>query len=128
MDCSAKEDTGLPTKKTSFREFFYTKENHHGSLSSGVSILDVKKILEERGNRYGAFYDLSRVSQRLKHCVITELEFRKKSLNHDQMEAITMICHKMARIINGDPDYADSWQDIAGYAQLVADRLNGIKR
>lgn len=128
MDSSAKDDTGLPMKKTSFREFFYTKENHHGSLSSGVNILDVKKILEERGNRYGAFYDLSRVSQRLKHCVITELEFRKKSLNHDQMEAITMICHKMARIINGDPDYVDSWQDIAGYAQLVADRLNGIKR
>ncbi len=28
----------------------------------------------------------------------------------------------------GDPDYADSWHDIAGYAQLVADRLNGVER
>ena len=41
----------------------------------------------------------------------------------DQVEALDMICHKIGRIINGDPDYADSWHDIAGYAQLVADRL-----
>jgi hypothetical protein len=39
-----------------------------------------------------------------------------------------MICHKIARILNGDPNYADSWVDIAGYAQLVADRLLGIER
>lgn len=34
-----------------------------------------------------------------------------------------MICHKMARIINGDPNYRDSWDDVAGYATLVAKRL-----
>jgi hypothetical protein len=34
-----------------------------------------------------------------------------------------MIAHKIGRILNGDPNYADSWIDIAGYAQLVADRL-----
>ena len=34
-----------------------------------------------------------------------------------------MICHKIGRIINGDANYEDSWRDIAGYAQLVADRL-----
>jgi hypothetical protein len=39
---------------------------------------------------------------------------------------LDMICHKIGRIINGDPDYADSWHDIAGYAQLVANRLNGV--
>jgi hypothetical protein len=36
-----------------------------------------------------------------------------------------MICHKMARIVNGDADYDDSWIDIAGYATLVAERLRG---
>jgi hypothetical protein len=34
-----------------------------------------------------------------------------------------MIFHKLARIANGDPNYHDSWHDIAGYAKLVADRL-----
>ena len=34
-----------------------------------------------------------------------------------------MICHKLGRIINGDPNYDDSWLDIAGYAQLIVNRL-----
>jgi hypothetical protein len=34
-----------------------------------------------------------------------------------------MVVHKIGRILNGDPHYADSWVDIAGYAKLVADRL-----
>ena len=43
-------------------------------------------------------------------------------------EALFMIAHKIGRIVNGDPWYADSWVDIAGYAKLVADRLEGIER
>lgn len=39
-----------------------------------------------------------------------------------------MIAHKLGRIINGDPNYSDSWHDIAGYAKLVADRLDGVVR
>lgn len=54
-----------------------------------------------------------------------ELSVRGKDLADDQYEALDMIAHKIARIINGDPDYADSWDDIAGYAKLVADRLQG---
>ena len=41
----------------------------------------------------------------------------------DQLEALDMIFSKIARIINGDPNYADSWHDIAGYAKLIDDRL-----
>jgi hypothetical protein len=36
-----------------------------------------------------------------------------------------MIAHKLGRIVNGDPNYVDSWVDIAGYATLVAKRLQG---
>lgn len=46
----------------------------------------------------------------------------------DQRESLEMVMHKIARIINGDPNYADSWHDIAGYAKLVADRLDGVVR
>ena len=31
---------------------------------------------------------------------------------------------KIARILNGDSNYHDSWHDIIGYAKLVADQLN----
>lgn len=34
----------------------------------------------------------------------------------------------MQKITNGDPDYADNWADIAGYATLVKDRLEGNER
>ena len=51
---------------------------------------------------------------------------RDTPMDPDQREAMEMICQKMARIMNGDPNYSDSWHDIAGYATLVANRLDGI--
>jgi len=29
-----------------------------------------------------------------------------------------MLANKLSRIVNGDPEYQDSWDDIAGYALL----------
>lgn len=51
----------------------------------------------------------------------------KKELSSDKQEALEMIAHKIGRILNGDPNYKDSWTDIAGYAQLVADTLKDEK-
>ena len=89
---------------------------------------DITVLLEERGKRYGKFLGHAEVSQGLKSVISKELRKRKKTLAPDQMEALSMICHKIGRIINGDADYDDSWADIAGYAQLVADRLQGTSR
>lgn len=83
-----------------------------------------EQILEERGKRYGDFAGHAAASQDLKLAIRVQLALRNKHLAQDQYEALEMICHKIARIINGDPDYADSWHDIAGYAKLVADRLD----
>jgi hypothetical protein len=88
----------------------------------------ITKTLAERGGRYGIFMHHAEVTQTLKTVIRQELAARNKSLDDDQAEALDMICHKIARIVNGDPNYVDSWVDIAGYAKLVADRLNGIAR
>ena len=90
---------------------------------------DVDATLAERGSRYGKFKDHAEITQKLK-TQIADFRFthKKPPLSPDQQEALDMICHKIGRIVNGDPDYADSWQDVAGYAQLVADRLNGLER
>ena len=40
-------------------------------------------------------------------------------LRDDQKEALEMVVHKIGRILNGDPDYQDSWTDIIGYTRLV---------
>ncbi len=83
----------------------------------------VKQVLAEREARYGIFVDLADVSQRLKEVVNEALDVRNKVLMPDQLEALEMVCHKIARIVNGNANYIDNWIDIAGYAQLVADRL-----
>lgn len=84
--------------------------------------------LAERGNRYGTFKTHAEISQELKEVIRKALDTRKKEIEPDQLEALEMIMHKIGRIVNGDPNYDDSWRDIAGYAMLVCDRLNGIVR
>ncbi|MCB4860774.1 MULTISPECIES: DUF6378 domain-containing protein [unclassified Sphingobium] len=82
---------------------------------------DIAATLQERGNRYGAFDRHAAITQDIKRTIF---EYRHRDgFAPDQVEALEMIAHKLGRIVNGDPDYADSWVDIAGYAKLVADRL-----
>ena len=88
----------------------------------------IDRTLTERGSRYGRFIDHANVTQDLKAVVREHLNLMGKQLADDQMEALEMILHKIGRIVNGDPDYVDSWVDIAGYAKLVADRLEGNPR
>ena len=85
----------------------------------------VDETLDARAVDYGKFIEGAEIMQMLKRVVRNALDNRDKTLAHDQAEAMDMILHKMGRIINGNPDVVDHWLDIAGYAQLVADRLNG---
>ena len=87
---------------------------------------DINATLKERGSRYGKFSEHAEITMSLKK--VLAIYVRRKGvgfLAYDQQEALDMIFHKIGRIVNGDPDYVDSWHDIAGYAQLVVDRLNG---
>jgi len=86
---------------------------------------EVDATLDARAVDYGKFIEGAEVMQMLKRVVQNALNNRDKTLAHDQAEAMDMIIHKIGRIINGNPDVVDHWLDIAGYAQLVADRLNG---
>jgi hypothetical protein len=86
---------------------------------------NVGAILTKRNTRYGNFIDQARIAQDLKGVMGESLLAQGKLLDNDQIEALEMIFSKLARILNGDPNYADSWIDIAGYATLVADRLEG---
>ncbi len=87
---------------------------------------DIHTILDDRGAKYGPFESHAEITQKLKATVQSGLG--KKVLPADMQEALDMIAHKIGRIVNGDPYHVDSWDDIAGYATLVADRLRGIAR
>jgi len=88
----------------------------------------VDNILNERHETYGYFINQATISQEFKKILFHELAARNKDLGPDQIEALEMILHKIARIVNGDENHIDSWHDISGYATLVADRLKGNVR
>jgi hypothetical protein len=89
---------------------------------------NVDNVLNDRAKDYGKFIEGAEIMQMLKRLVHNYIEDRGTPLAFDQREAIDMIIHKLGRIINGNPDKVDHWVDIAGYATLVAERLEGNAR
>ena len=81
----------------------------------------IDDTLAERGERYGKFEDHARLSQSIKRAMYGGRQWQR--LADDQREALEMVAHKVARILNGDPNYHDSWHDIIGYIRLVEERL-----
>lgn len=89
---------------------------------------DIVATLTARGHRYGKFSGHAQVTQEIKRVMSRHAIAMNKTFTDSQWEALEMIAHKIGRIVNGDPNYADSWVDIAGYAKLVADELEGVER
>jgi len=89
-------------------------------------IPDIQTTLAQRGSRYGKFSSHASITQNLKDVMV--LTSNWALLTPAQKEALEMIAHKIGRILNGDPNYDDSWIDIAGYATLVADLCRGVDK
>lgn len=85
-------------------------------------------ILAERGKQYGKFAQHANITQDLKALVYSHAAAHHVSLSPSQREALDMILHKIGRIVNGNPNHTDSWDDIAGYAKLEADIQRGVIR
>lgn len=96
--------------------------------------MSIENTLAERGNRYGDFTDHARLCQDLKDVMTTfavvqntpnsvAVHFPWSELPATHKQALEVIADKIARILSGDPNYADNWHDIQGYAKLVEDRL-----
>lgn len=84
---------------------------------------NIQDTLNQRGRIYGPFSGNADIAQNLKRVI----EKHADGLEDIYLEALDMIAHKIARILNGDPSYDDNWRDIAGYAQLVVNELNDRK-
>lgn len=105
--------------------FEHTKGRDRSNEAPPVTSVDIDVTLANRGIRYGMFGGQSHVAYTLKNTLRVHANKNNKAFSFDQAEALDMICTKLGRIVNGDPDYVDNWVDIAGYAKLVADRLQG---
>lgn len=93
---------------------------HSEPVSQNLSA--VEQTLKERGERYGDFSVHAALCQRLIDTMRGTDNWERR-MTSVQRQALTVIADKIARILSGDPDYADNWHDIQGYAKLVEDRL-----
>lgn len=95
----------------------------HGTFSADMHthLTGIDATLAGRGTRYGEFIDQARIAVGIKKAMACGRNWG--TLESDQRECLDMLANKIARILNGDPNYHDSWHDIVGYAKLVADRL-----
>jgi len=84
-------------------------------------MISVGEILQQRGDRYGEYINVATTSQEIKRIISLGAA---TTADEDMRESLDMIANKIARIVNGDPFYKDSWQDIAGYAQLIVNKLD----
>ena len=82
----------------------------------------IDATLAERQSQYGCYEDVAHVTQQ----ILSALRIG----NYDELpapmkESLHMIASKMARIVNGDPEYLDNWHDIGGYAKLIEKLIKG---
>lgn len=83
---------------------------------------NIDETLEERGSRYGSYSDVSALTVEIFGPVWKKMQGREEFKPY-HLEALHMICNKMARAVCGDPMYADNWHDISGYARLVENEI-----
>lgn len=80
-------------------------------------------LLNEREKTHGDYSELAFVSQYLK-LALTYGPFEELPAVH--RESLEMICVKMARIVCGDHNEVDHWNDIQGYAELVLKNIKAV--
>ncbi|MGQ4637302.1 DUF6378 domain-containing protein [Acinetobacter junii] len=88
--------------------------------------MSINQTLEQRGSRYGKFKDVAATTYALQEILRSASNYERMA--DDQIIALDMICNKIARIVNGDPNYIDNWHDISGYATLVEQELSVTTR
>ena len=81
----------------------------------------IEKILAERGKTHGDFGTHAAITDAIKYHMHNSSKW--SYLSPTQREALDMTAHKIGRILAGDPDHKDHWDDIAGYTTLVAKEL-----
>lgn len=83
--------------------------------------MNTEQILSERQQTHGSFEENAHLSQELKRLLRSKDGWNCMTLA--QGEALDMICLKISRIMSGDANYRDHWDDIAGYATLISRTL-----
>lgn len=85
---------------------------------------EIDSLLIERGKTHGDYAEHAGITQALKAVMHNTPGWAK--LNDMQRETLDMNAHKVGRILAGNANFPDHWDDIAGYARLVSQRIEPI--
>ena len=77
--------------------------------------------LADRSRTHGNYKDTAALSQSIKDVLRSGRNW--SSLTDSQRESLESISVKLARILNGNANFRDHWDDIVGYGQLAADSV-----
>ena len=122
---------GQPVTLAIFRAKTEEHEMAHTKPSTPrVEKSKIEATLAERGKTHGDFRENGRIMQQLKAIARTGVNWPgdidpELPLSMEQREAIDMILHKVGRILSGNPNEPDHWRDIAGYATLCQQIIEG---
>lgn len=98
------------------------KQTKNSPLTEGGTA-DARALTQMRGSVHGNWMDQARTAQEFKSAARGAILRRppsiyQPSIQGHHIEAVEMILVKLSRILNGDPNHEDHWDDIAGYAHL----------
>lgn len=74
------------------------------------------ELIADRAATHGDWNTQAATAQALKRVLHDSPNW--EMLTCQQREALEMVCVKMSRILNGNPDAQDHWDDLAGYWEL----------
>jgi len=77
-------------------------------------------LLGERGKTHGDYDQMAAVIQSIKFAMQSG---NWEDLTATQKESLDLTATKIGRIVCGDPNHRDHWDDIIGYATLARDRI-----
>jgi hypothetical protein len=115
----AEEEAGLIKSTSAYFDGRLLSDEESKANASRYRSQSMQRILSERESRYGDFESLSTLSQALKSVARGHAGWDK--LPDGGKEALEMTLHKIARIVNGDCTYMDSWDDAGGYLMRGAE-------
>jgi hypothetical protein len=78
-------------------------------------------VLSEREKTHGRFDNTAMYAQSFKNLMRSTLNWDR--LSDVQKEVLESKATKIARMLSGDPDCKDHWEDDAGFSTLVVERL-----
>lgn len=83
--------------------------------------MNIETVLANREKTHGIYREQAQLAQTLKLLLRDTRNWSR--LDYSQAQSIEEICNKISRILNGNCDEPDHWQDISGYATLVVKEL-----